>query len=203
MKLSQMLIPTLAVIMALPLAIFNVAALTIASTTDFSVNVPDNWAYIQNKDTSNPLASLIADSPLADLLIGKTSLSLIPIEFSDFLVNTSKDIARETIENGGAYSVMGPDTSYPYGNVPLEIYTNYSINLSPVKVFSKENATVGGEPAMKVHRTGRNATNVAVVEYDVIHDSKPYIIQYVANVKDFQKYLPQFEQTVKTFKFIK
>jgi hypothetical protein len=75
--------------------------------------------------------------------------------------------------------------------------------LSPVKVISKENATVGGEPAVKVHRTGRNATNVDVVEYEIIHNNKPYFIQYVANVKDFQKYLPQFQQMVKTFKFTK
>jgi hypothetical protein len=34
-------------------------------------------------------------------------------------------------------------------------------------------------------------------------DNNPYYVGYMANVKDYQKYLPQFEQMVKTFKFVK
>lgn len=57
---------------------------------------------------------------------------------------------------------------------------------------------------MKIHRTPRNnLANVEVVDYYVVHNGKPYFIQYVANVKDYQKYLPQFEQMVNTFKFVK
>jgi hypothetical protein len=36
----------------------------------------------------------------------------------------------------------------------------------------------------------------------MIHVAR-YFIRYVANVKDFQRYLPLFEQMVKTFKFAK
>lgn len=168
----------------------NVYAIT-ANTTDFSVNVLDNWAFTK------------PSNPLADIFGGGSSLTLIPSQFSNFLVNTSSNLT-EAIQNGGGYSIISVDTDYPYRNVPLEAYTQHNINLSPVKIYSKENTTVDGEPAVKIHRTPRtNFTNVDVVEYYVIHDSKPYTIQFAANVKDFQKYLPQFEQIVKTFKFTK
>jgi hypothetical protein len=71
-------------------------------------------------------------------------------------------------------------------------------------VLSQANVTIGGEEAIRIHRTPRdNSTNVEVVDYYTVHGGKPYFIQYVANVKDFQKYLPQFEQMVKSFKFMK
>jgi hypothetical protein len=60
-----------------------------ANTTDFSVNVSDNWAY--KLDADNALANAL----LKGLDVGST-LTLIPTEFSDFLVNTSKDISGQT-----------------------------------------------------------------------------------------------------------
>jgi hypothetical protein len=47
-----------------------------------------------------------------------------------------------------------------------------------------------------------NLTNVEVVDYYTVHKGTPYFIEYLANVKSFQKYLPQFEQMVRTFKFL-
>jgi len=173
----------------------NVYGITV-NNTDFSVNVLHNWAYRQ--PTDNPLTGA-----LAKVFGVNPPLILIPTEFSNFLVNTSSNLT-EAIHNGGGFSQMTLDTDYPYRNVPLEVYTQYNINKSPVKIFSKENTTIDGEPAVKIHRTPRtNFSNVDVVEYYVVHDSKPYTLQYAANVKDFQKYLPQFEQMVKTFKFVK
>ena len=36
-----------------------------------------------------------------------------------------------------------------------------------------------------------------------MHDKEPYYLAYMGNVKDFEKYLPEFEQIIKTFKFVK
>jgi hypothetical protein len=175
--------------MILPSLYSNVYGI-IANNTEFSINVLDNWAYRQ----PNRLQEAFGDS----------WMDLIPNVYIDFLVNPNKTISGEDIQNGGAYSLMELDTDYPYRNIPLDIYTQYNMNLSKVKIFSKENATVGGEPAVIIHRGPRNnLTNIEVVDYYVIHDGKPYNLQYAANVKDFQKYLPQFEQMVKTFKFVK
>lgn len=188
-RIFTVLITVSLTVILLPLLNSNVNALTV-NNTEFSVSVLDNWAYTK----SNPLADAFAAS----------WLGLIPTEFSDFLVNTSRDISGETIQSGGAYSIMSLDSNYPYRNVPLEIYAQYNVNLYKVKVFSKENTTVDTEPAVKIHRSPRNNfTNIEVVEYYVIHNGNPYTLQYAANVKDFQKYLPQFEQMVKTFKFTK
>ena len=114
-------------------------------------------------------------------------------------------MSGEEIQNEGAYSIISLDTDYPYRNIPLETYTQYNINLSKVKIFSKENTTIDGEPAVKIHRTARNNLTQfdAGIGYYVFHNSNPYFLQYFANPKDFQKYLPQFEQMVKTFKFLK
>jgi hypothetical protein len=141
---------------------------------------------------------------LTSVLAGASTLTLIPTEFNAILANNTEDISGESIQNEGVYSKIGLDASYQFRNVPLETYTQYSINVSPVKIFSRENTTIDGEPAVKIHRTPRtNETNIEVIDYYVVHDGKPYTIQYVGNIKDYQKYLPQFEQMVKTFKFAK
>lgn len=182
----------LIVAISLSFSISNANAI-IVNNTDFSLSVLDNWAY---RDPT-------IDNPLAKIFAGGASIGLVPNEFSNMLVNTSQELSGNTIQNGGAYSIFQLDTEYPYRNIPLETYTQYNINLSPVKIFSQENTPVGGEKAVKIHRTPRtNITNLEVVDYYVVHNGKPYFIQYAANVKDYQKYLPQFEQMVKTFKFL-
>jgi hypothetical protein len=100
---------------------------------------------------------------------------------------------------------MTPDSTYQFRNVPLEIYAQSNINQSLHKILSKENATIDGEPALKIHKTyNNNFTHWDKgVDYYVIHDGMPYMILYYAESKYFEKYLPQFEQMVKTFKFAK
>jgi len=173
----------------------NVYAITV-NNTDFSVNVLDDWAYKEE----NPLVKIFASA-----LGGGSSLTLIPVEFSKMLINTNlSDSEQFRIRNDGAYSLMGLDASYPYRNVPLEIYTQYNLNQSKVEIFSKENTTIDGELAVKIHRSPRhNLTNMEVTEYYLVHEGKPYVIQYGANLQYYQKYLPQFEQMVRTFKFVK
>jgi hypothetical protein len=161
----------------------------VVNNTDFSVNVLDNWAYRQPDRLQEAF--------------GGTWLDLIPNVYSQFLVNPNKTISGKDLQNGGAYALLRIDSDYPYRNIPLDIYTQYQANQSKVKVFSKENTTLGGEPAVKIHRTARDNSTAEVVDYYIIHNGNPYWLQYVANVKDFQKYLPQFEQMVKTFKFAK
>lgn len=76
---------------------------------------------------------------------------------------------------------------------------------------TSENATIGGERAIKVFINSTDLTkslaNVTVslvtLSYYVMHDDQPYFLNYLANAKDYQKYLPHFEQMVKTFKFTK
>jgi hypothetical protein len=179
----------------------NVYGITV-NNTDFSINVLDNWAY---RDSNNPIGKAFgSNNLLASLLGGGTGVQLIPNEFSNLLVNTSQQLSGKSIQDKGVFSIFALDSEYPYRNIPLDVYLQYNTNLSKVKIFSRENATIDGEKAVKTHRTPRdNTTNVEVLEYITVHDGKPYFIQYAANVKDYQKYLPQFEQMVKSFKFVK
>jgi hypothetical protein len=185
------LIPIMIVTILLATLASDANAITV-NNIDFSLTVLGNWAYT---DQDDPIASILGVGP---------SIGLIPNEFSHMLLNASLALSGNSIRNEGAYSIFALDMDYPFRNIPLETYTQYNINLSPVKIFSQENTTIDGEKAVKIHRSPRNnLTNIEVEDYYLVHNSKPYYIQYAANVKDFQKYLPEFEQMVKTFKFIK
>jgi hypothetical protein len=164
--------------------------------------VPDDWAY---RDSNNPLGNTFGtNNLLARMFGGEPYVILIPTEFHNMLVNSSQQFTGKAVEKGGAYSLFSIDNAYPYKNVPLETYTQYNIELSPVKIFSQENATIAGEEAVRILKTPRdNATNVHVLDYYTVHNGKPYFIQYVAHMKNFEKYLPEFEQMVKTLKFVK
>lgn len=35
-----------------------------------------------------------------------------------------------------------------------------------------------------------------------MHDKEAYSVVYMANAKNFEEYLPEFEKIVKTFKFV-
>gem|GEM_PF-1792799 len=57
--------------------------------------------------------------------------------------------------------------------------------------------------SLKPNITENITDKLNFVTYYVVHDGEPYRLDYLANVKDFQKYLPQFEQMVRSFKFAK
>jgi hypothetical protein len=169
----------------------NAHGATNLNNTEFSITIPDNWAYQKSEDT---LENVFGAGPW---------IRLIPIEFSELLINPGQELTGKSIENGGAYSSIGVDTGYPFRNVPLDIYTKYNLNLSAVKVLSKTNATIDGEDSIRIHRTPRdNSTNVEVIDYYTVHKGKPFALQLASNVKDLQNYLPQFEHIVKSFKFV-
>jgi hypothetical protein len=109
------------------------------------------------------------------------------------------------MKDEGAYSSFNMDVTYTIENAPLDVYVEYHIDKQDgLNVTSKQNATVGGEPAVTIHADGIDSfSGIKFVEYMVIHNKLPYYMDYVADVKDFEKYLPEFEHIVKTFKFTK
>ena len=122
------------------------------------------------------------------------------------LMNARGD-SQKLFQNLSVYSTMVVDTSYPFRNVPLEIYVQQRINASSdvFRMWPKENTTIDGEKTLKINSDVEDeATDTDMhVGYYVFHDGIPYRLEYYASVKDFEKYLPQFEQMVKTFKFAK
>jgi hypothetical protein len=149
----------------------------------FSIKIPDNWTYKEGSNT--PQAESTGFGP-ANLIM------LTPSEFNDILLG-------KAVHNG-VFAYFIQDAYYPIKNAGLDLFVKYQIDKQDaINVTSKQNVTIDGEPAVKVYADG-NGTKF--VEYMAWHNKQPYDIGYMANVKDYDKYLPQFEQIVKTFKFI-
>jgi hypothetical protein len=43
--------------------------------------------------------------------------------------------------------------------------------------------------------------NLSTLDYLVLHNNEPYQFRYIASLSDYDKYLPEFETMVKSFKF--
>jgi hypothetical protein len=189
-KSSLLLIPILGIVVTLSLSISSVNGV-IVNNSDFSIEVPNGWVYKEH-------------------FVFDNGILLTPNEFADLLINTS---ALLDVQHFGIMAELAPDPRFPIKNAPVEIYVKHTLkfanNISP----TYENATVGGERAIKVFINSTEVasklgmTNVPVspvaVSYYVMHDDQPYFLNYMANAKYYQKYLPQFEQMAKTFKFTK
>ena len=181
MRIFLILISMVGVATAISLSFSNVNAFTKINNTDFSLDIPDNWTF--EKD--------ILSQP-----------ALTPSEFAAFLVNHSEPL-NEKMKAGGAFASFKQDSSYPIKNAPFDVYVKDKIDQqNGMKVTSKENGTIDSEAAVRVRGDGINSfSGIKFVQYLVWHDKKPYALAYMANVKDYEKYLPQFELMVKTFKF--
>jgi hypothetical protein len=71
---------------------------------------------------------------------------------------------------------------------------------------SRQDTIVSNEKASSFEGNGINKTmnkDVIYLVNLVLHDKDPYYLEYIANTKDFQKYLPQFEQMLKIFILVK
>jgi len=94
--------------------------------------------------------------------------------------------------------------TYPIKNAPLESYVKYVIdNYGIQNIASQQYTTVGNEKAVRISANDSAVYGKSnVVLYVVTDDKQPYEINYLANPKNFEKYLPEFEQMVKSFRFV-
>ena len=179
----------------------KVNAITSVNNTYFSMNIPDNWRYAEHSNTG--MAGMAESST-------KTPINLVALAPADFaetlVVNKDKESPYANMFNGGAYSTFRQDTDYSIKNSTLEAYVKHRINslIRGVNLTSQQDSTVGNEGAVRIEGNGIfKLMNLKYVAYLVLHDKDPYYLEYIANTKDFQKYLPQFEQMLKSLKFVK
>jgi hypothetical protein len=81
----------------------------------------------------------------------------------------------------------------------------YVINkLGILKITSQHYTTIGNDKAVRIETNESasfgNKTEIAF--YFMMHGKKPYAIGYVADPKNYVKYLPEFEQIVKSLRFV-
>jgi hypothetical protein len=163
---------------------------TTVNNTEFSIEVPNGWVYRED-------------------FIFDNGLMLTPNEFADVLINTS---ALLDVKDGVVMAELRPDPNFPLKNAPVEIYANHTLKIVRGFAPTIENATIGGERAIRAFLNSTDVasklgkTNIPVslvtTSYYVMHNDKPYVLDFIANAKTYQKYLPEFEQIVKTFRFI-
>jgi hypothetical protein len=173
----------------------KVYAITNVNNTYFSINIPDNWTYIET--TQSRAAKILGFGPT-------NSIETTPHKFGEFFLNQTTPLSQK-MEKEGAYSLFQQKADYPIKNAPLDLFVKYEIfKHNQLEVVTRDNTTIDNEPAVKILSDGIKSSNgINFVEYFVMHNKEPYYISYMANEKDFQKYFPQFEQMVKTFKFVK
>ena len=180
----------------------KVNAITNVNNTYFSMDIADDWRYAEHSMMS--MTHSMEDSQNKGPV---NLLTLAPADFAESLVvNKDKQSAYEKMFNGGAYSTLRQDIDYSAENSTLQGYVEHRINsiIAGVNLTSQRDTVVGNEKAVRIEGIGINKlNNLKYVAYLVLHNNEPYYLEYVANVNDFQKYLPQFEQMIKTFKFVK
>lgn len=171
---------TLLAVVAL-FSIPNVSAIVV-NNTDFSIDIPDNWTYEQG------------------IFSG---IALTPTKFGVLLINHSEPLS-EKMKDEGAFASFTKDRNFPIKNAGFDVYVKYKINIQDgMNVTSKENVTLDDEAAVKIQGDGITSfSGIKFVEYMFIRNEQPYLIGYMANVKDFKKYLPEFEKIIKSFKFV-
>lgn len=165
-----------------------------ATTPYFSVEVPNGWVYREN--------FLINDG-----------IILTPNEFANFLIADNSSASLLNVIQHGIVVELGPDPDFHKKNASLERYVKYFLSFAQNYDPTYENATIGGETAIKILINGTDAgknsplknitDNINSISYLVMHQDEPYYLYYIANANDYNKYLPYYEQIVKTFKFIK
>jgi hypothetical protein len=163
----------------------------------FSLKVPNSWTYAEYSNTG--MASLLGRGPVNYVISA-------PGEFGQIIAqNSDDDISYfEKLSDGGAIGEISQDTNYNLKNAPLDAYVKYRIAQQGDNwnVTSMDNGTIGKQKAVKISANGTNeSANLRKVEYLVLHDKDAYSLLYAANVKDYDKYLPDFEQMVKSFRF--
>jgi len=163
----------------------------------FSVKIPDTWTYVESSDTS--MSKLFGRGPV-------NMIVLAPAEFGDLLANKDdKAVVEKMHQEGAVLSAFRQDTTYDLKNSPLETYVKYRIDggSNDWNVTSTYNGTIDKEKAVKLTKDGiGDQTNQKMAEYLVLHDKDPYLLTYSADKKHFDKYLPEFETMVRSFKFV-
>jgi VCBS repeat-containing protein len=163
----------------------------------FSLKVPNSWTYAEYSNTG--MASLLGRGPVNYVISA-------PGDFGQIIVQDADDDRSyfEKLSDGGAIGEISQDTNYNLKNAPLDAYVKYRIAQQGDNwnVTSMDNGTIGKQKAVKISANGTNeSANLRKVEYLVLHDKDAYSLLYAANVKDYDKYLPDFEQMVKSFRF--
>ena len=156
-------------------------------TLYFSIAIPDSWIY------EGYSATYAADMMGYGII---NAISLYPNTFDDEEIQ---------IDKSGVLVIVQQDQRYSIKNAPLETYVKKKISIGQennANFTSQEKIIVDGEEAIKVYSESVGEhTGLKYIEYFMMYNDLPYHIMYQSDQENYDKYLPEFEQMVKTFKF--
>lgn len=155
---------------------------TLKKTFYFEVEIPDDWIY---RKFSNAYATgLLGFGP-------SNSVVAIPVEYWDS--NTSYAVAQ-----------FRQDAYYGVKNTPLDIYVKYKLaEQNAMKVITQKDIILANETSIQIYAEGIGKfEGFKFLEYFAFHNKDPYVIAYYASNHVYEKYLPDFEKMVSSFKWI-
>ncbi|TLX84704.1 MAG: hypothetical protein E6L04_06450 [Thaumarchaeota archaeon] len=157
----------------------------------FSIEVPDSWTYTETPEP--PIEHLLGVSSYS-------SVVLVPAKFAELLIQDKGNIG---MGNGTAAIVFAEDSDYTVKNAPPDLYVKFRMNKDDsLNVTSRQDTMVGKEKAVRIEGSKNDTSgSIRLLEYLIFHNNEPYIIRYIASMNDFERYLPDFELMVKSFKF--
>jgi hypothetical protein len=158
----------------------------------FSIKPLDTWIYQEYSNSA--MAQLMGFGP-------NNAIYLYPANLEGADQNKTSLIAE-----------FKQDESYTLKNAPLTSYVKYYIDQYSNVDFSivSNNTTIEGKPAVKligmiIDKPGlenKNLVGWKTVLYLTQHDDYYYAFGAVGDPQSFEKYVPEFEQMVKTVKWV-
>lgn len=157
---------------------------TTESTLYFEIEIPDDWTY--DKYSDSYATKLLGFGPA-------NTIDAMPSEY--FGSNTT--YAAASFKQYPYYTIK---------NAPLDTYVKSMINgfiPNLIKVISENNVTVANETSRQIYAEGKGKfEGFKFLEYYLFHNKEPYMIAYKASNHLYEKYLPDFEKMLNSFKWI-
>jgi hypothetical protein len=156
----------------------------------YSVEIPETWTYTQSPESS--IKELLGVNSYS-------SIVLVPMEFGTFLIEND-DIE---MGNGSAAIVFARDFEYSLKNAPIDLYVKFKADREDfLNTTTIQDAIIDNEKAVRIEGIKDDISgNLSTLDYLLLHNNEPYQFRYIASPSDYDKYLPEFETMVKSFKF--
>jgi hypothetical protein len=123
-----------------------------------------------------------------------TTITTLPsVFYESFFTNQTKISVAATFKQ---------DINFAVKNLPVDIYSKNKMDkFIEMNLTNQQNSIINGEKAVRISaEENGNKSDFNYLYYFAVHDSEPYLFVFGGDKNNFQKYLPKFEQIVKSIK---
>lgn len=169
---------------------------TRAETLYFSTQIPDTWMY--ETGSNSYMAQFMGFGPV-------NFIRAIPVDIAEILATDDSD-------NSTSFAAQfQQEEGYSMKNAPFSMFEKYILNnwldTNRWNVTNTDNKSIkiDTEPTIKILANGKKQTeseDKKIIVYATKHDDNAYVFEAFGDPINFDKYLPEFEQMIKTIKWI-